>query len=609
MRQPQIPEQALRLLSRGTEFVTILFLLAEVVILGLGVTARYLLNAPLFWVDEVASLLFIWLAMLGSVVALQRGEHMRLTAIVSRCSNKTAQRLEFFSSAVVLCFVGVVLLPSFDYFDAQSMLRSPALALSDGIRVSAISIGLSLMGLSEMLRCIARGTVKETLAALAVIGAIALIFWLCKPALEAMGRLNLLVFFIGTLGACVLMGVPIAFSFAISTFGFLFFTTNMPIEVIVSRMDEGMSNSLLLAIPMFILLGLLVELAGLARALIDFMLALIGRVRGGLAYVLISAMYLVSGISGSKAADMAAVAPGLIPEMRRRGGDPNELAALLAASGAQTETIPPSLVLIMVGSATGVSIAALFVGGLLPAFVCGIALAIVSYFKSSAEIRAPHEEERSNTFHLFALAIPALLLPFIIRSAVVEGIATATEVSTIGVLYTLIVGPIVYRKLDGKKIYPMLVNTVALTGSILLILGAAAAMAWALTQAGFAKEIVHWMSHIPGGKNGFLLISILVFVVLGSVLEGLPAILVFGPMLFPVAKLLGVHEVHYAMVVIISMGIGLFSPPFGVGYYAACAIAGVSPDATARRIVPYMLALVLALLLITFIPWLSTGFL
>jgi tripartite ATP-independent transporter DctM subunit len=210
---------------------------------------------------------------------------------------------------------------------------------------------------------------------------------------------------------------------------------------------------------------------------------------------------------------------------------------------------------------------------------------------------------------LLAVALPALALPFIIRTAVVEGVATATEVSTIGIFYTALAGLFVYRKFDWKQVYPMLLDTASLSGAILIIVGCATAMAWALTQSGFSQDLVKIMTAVPGGKWGFIAVSALAFVILGSVLEGIPAIVLFGPLLFPIARLVGVNEVHYAMVVIFAMGLGLFSPPFGVGFYAACAIGRVSPDVAIGRVWPHLTALFIALLILIAVPWISTGFL
>ena len=344
--------------------------------------------------------------------------------------------------------------------------------------------------------------------------------------------------------------------------------------------------------------------------MVEFLASLIGHVRGGLSYVLVGAMYLVSGISGSKAADMAAVAPALFPEMIKRGSRPGDLAALLSATGAQTETVPPSLVLITVGSVTGVSISALFTGGLLPSVVLAITLCLLVRHRYRVEdmsnIRRATGRQISKAF---IVSVPALALPFIIRIAVVQGIATATEVSTIGIAYAMIAGLLIYRQFDWSRILPMLVMTAALSGAILLVVGAATSMAWALTQSGFSQSLANGMAGLPGGRYTFLAVSIVAFIILGSVLEGIPVIVLFGPLLFPIARQMGIHEVHYAMVTILAMGIGLFAPPFGVGYYAACAIGRVSPDEGMRPILGYMLALLAGLVVVAAVPWISTGFL
>ena len=266
--------------------------------------------------------------------------------------------------------------------------------------------------------------------------------------------------------------------------------------------------------------------------------------------------------------------------------------------------------LITIGSVTGVSIAALFTGGLLPGLVLAATLTVVVWWRYRSEdlggIRRATGRQIGRTF---LIALPAVALPFIIRAAVVEGVATATEVSTIGIAYGVLAGIFVYRQFDWKRVYPMLVDTASLSGSILLIIGAATAMAWGLTQSGFSRELSEAMRAIPGGAASFMAVSIIAFIVLGSVLEGIPAIVLFGPLLFPIAKAVGIHEVHYAMVVILSMGMGLFAPPFGVGYYAACAIGRVNPDSGIRPIMGYMAALFVGLLIVALVPWISIGFL
>jgi tripartite ATP-independent transporter DctM subunit len=599
-----------RWLGGTVESLAALLVLAEIVVLFAGVTARYAFHAPLVWSDELASILFLWLSMLGAVVALRRGEHMRMTAFVARLRPDTRALFDTFAITASVAFLALVAWPAIDYAHEESFVVTPALEISNAWRASAIPAGIALMGVVALLRLLRVCTLRQI--AVAALGTVALVaaFWLAGPVLAPLGKLNLLIFFVGVVAFTVFAGVPIAFSFALATFGYLALTTRTPMLVMVGRLDEGMSHLILLAVPLFIFLGALIEMTGMARAMIQFLASLLGHVRGGLSYVLIGAMYLISGISGSKIADMAAIAPVLFPEMTQRGAKPGDLVALLSATGAQTETIPPSIVLITIGSVTGISIAALFTGGLMPAVVLGAMLCVVVWWRYRREDLSGVKRHGAREIgKLLLVALPAVLLPFVIRAAVVEGVATATEVSTIGIVYSALVGLLVYRQFDWRRLRPMLVETASLSGAIIFIVGCATAMAWGLTQSGFSQDLANLMAGIPGGAYGFLAVSIVAFIVLGSVLEGIPAIVLFGPLLFPIAKAAGVHEVHYAMVVIFAMGIGLFAPPFGVGYYGACAVSKVDPDEGIRHIWGYMAALLAGLVLVAAIPWFSTGFL
>src|SRR5208282_2809439 len=317
--------------------------LAETCILFAGVVSRYVFNNPLMWTDELANFLFLWLAMLGMVVALRRNEHMRLTTLVNSLSPKRGQWLSTVSALVVIVFVLEILVPAAQYLEVQRSTELITLPISDGYRVVAILVGATLTALIALLRLLETTSWRGFLLAVALVGAVALVLWLAQPLLIAMGHGSLVLFFVVLVAACVLIGVPIAFTFGIATFSYLSLTTDLPLSIVVNRIDDGISNLLLLAVPMFVVLGLLMEMTGIARVMVNFLAALIGHVKGGLSYVLLGAMYLVSGISGSKAADMAAVAPILFPEMLRRGAHPGELASLLATSSAMSETIPPSL--------------------------------------------------------------------------------------------------------------------------------------------------------------------------------------------------------------------------------------------------------------------------
>ncbi len=599
-----------RPLARVLELIAALLVVAEIVILFMGVVARYVFHSPLIWTDELAQAVFLWLGMIGSAVALNRGEHMRMTALTARAGHRWSVALEVYAAAAGLVFLAVVLRPSIEYVQEVARILMPGLEVSKAWLTAPLPVGFALMILIAIPRLFRQ---MPAPLALSIIALAALAAWyapLADPYMEHLGNANLVIFFVVIVGLSVLAGVPISIAFSVSTFAYMVLTTDVPMLLFVGRFYEGMSHLILLAVPLFVFLGLLIEMTGMAKTMVAFLASLLGHVRGGLSYVLVGAMYLVSGISGSKAADMAAVAPALFPEMIKRGAKPGDLVALLSATGAQTETVPPSLVLITIGSVTGVSIAALFTGGLLPSVVLGVALCmVVRHRYRNEDLSHIHRATPAEIWRALIASLPALALPFVIRFMVVEGVATATEVSTIGIAYTLVIGLLVYRQFDWSRVVPMLVETASLSGAILLIVGAATAMAWALTQSGFSQQLADAMGALPGGKYSFLAVSIVAFVVLGSVLEGIPVIVLFSPLLFPIAQKMGVHEVHYAMVTVLAMGIGLFAPPFGVGFYAAAAIGRVDPNLGIRPIMAYLLAMLIGLIVVAAVPWISIGFL
>jgi tripartite ATP-independent transporter DctM subunit len=598
-----------RVLQRIVEIPAMIIVLAEIVLLLTSVIFRFFLHNPIVWADELSGVLFLWLGMLGSVLALQRSQHMRLTTVVSRVPEGARAFLQTLAVAGPALLLMLLLPHAIEYAHEEAVITTPALGWSLAVRASAIPVGIGLMLLVALIQ-LAKHDLKDiakVVAALAVVGGA---LWLGAPLLQDMGHTSLILFFVVLLLGGVVLGVPIAFAFGIATAAYLLTMTDAPLVVMASRMDEGMSSLILLAVPLFVFLGALIEMTGLATAMVGFLASLLAHVRGGLNYVLLGAMYLVSGISGAKAADMAAVAPILFPEMRKRGADEGEMVSLLSASGAMSETIPPSIVLIAIGSVVGVSIKALFVGGLLPALVMAAALCVIAWFRARKEDMSQVKRPTGKMIgKAFLIALPALLLPVAIRFFVAEGVATATEVSTLAIAYGVIVGIVFYRKFDLKRLPKMLSDTAALSGAILLIIGAASAMAWSLTTSGFSRDLVEMMSNVPFGVFGFMAVSIVMFIILGSILEGIPAIVLFGPLLFPVARGLEINDVHYAMVVILAMGIGLFSPPFGVGYYSACAIGNINPDAGLKKIWPYMGALIVGLIVVAAFPWISTGFL
>src|SRR5260370_840530 len=289
------------------EIPAALLVIAEIVILFAGVVSRYGLHSPLIWSDEVASIVFLWLAMLGAAVAFRRAEHMRMTAVVAGARPAMRAYLDLIATCAALAFLVLIAWPSWEYAYEESFITTPALQIPNIWRAAALPVGIGLMALFALLRLARAGDVRMVLRAILSVAVVIAIFWLLKGSLRPLGNLNLIIFFVGVAGFCVFAGVPIAFGCGLAMYSYLALTPHTPLRVLVGRMDEGMSHLILLSVPLFVFLGLLIEMTGMARAMVAFLASLLGHVRGGLHYVLVGAMYLVSGISGSKAADMAAV--------------------------------------------------------------------------------------------------------------------------------------------------------------------------------------------------------------------------------------------------------------------------------------------------------------
>ncbi len=562
------------------------------------------------WIDEVSSIAFIWLAMTGAIIALDRNEHLRLTLVVQALPPAVRTFVETLALLLVAAFLLALAYPAIDYMMEESFITTPALNISGSYRAAALPVGICGMAALAVAQAVRRGTVRDLAVSVVIIGAILGALWLAAPTLMKAGNSTIALFLIGFVAVCLAGGVPIAFCFGIGTVSYLTFSTHVPLLVMIGRMDEGMSSLILLSVPVFVLLGCILDSTGMGKAIVDFLASLLGHVKAGMSYVLLGSLFVVSGISGSKVSDMATVAPALFPEMKRRGHKPKEMIALLATGAAMADTVPPSIVLIVLGSVAGVSIAALFTSGFVVAMVLLAALAGLARWKARDEnMTGVTRPSARMVLRVALVATPALVLPFLIRSAVSSGMATATEVSTFAVVYAFFIGVVLYGGISLRTCYAMLVETAALTGAILIILACAVAMAWAITQAGIAQDIASFMAGLPGGWIGFMAVSVLVFLVLGCILEGLPAIVLMAPLMYPIARKLGINDIQYSMVIVTAMNIGLMTPPIGIGFYLACKIGNVSPDEAISAIWPYLIALVVGLIVIAAVPWISTGML
>ena len=603
---PSVRRSSTRIAINAIEALCALLVVALTGIVLVSVFFRYVLNAPITASEELTSLIFLWLVMFGAVLAIDRNDHLKLSFFVNLLKPKRRSLVEAIGIAIMMSFLAAITPSAIEHLQFERDVVSPALEMSMMWRALGILVGIVAMLALLLVKFVQTTSRSQAIAALGLVAAVVASLWLMTPVFAALGKGNIALLLVGVITVCLVIGVPIAFCFGTGTLAFLVLSTKLPLTIIISRMDEGMSSLILLSVPIFVLLGCVLDATGMGKAIVQFLASLVGHVRAGMSYVLLGSLYIVSGISGSKVSDMATVAPALFPEMKRRGNKPEEMVALLATGAIMADTVPPSIVLIVLGSVAGVSIAALFASGFVVALFLLIVLAAAARWKARAEVlegvgRAPARA----VLQALVIAAPALALPFLVRAAVTEGVATATEVSAIAVVYALVAGITLYGGIKARDCYRMLVETAVITGAVLIILGTASAAAWALTQTGFAQYLGTLFKGLPGGWVVYMGVSVATFLVFGCLLEGLPAIVLLAPLMFPIAKELGIHGVHYAMTVVVAMNIGLFVPPFGIGYYIACSIGKVDPDVGIRTIWFYLAWLIVGLVAVALIPAIS----
>jgi tripartite ATP-independent transporter DctM subunit len=402
-------------------------------------------------------------------------------------------------------------------------------------------------------------------------------------------------------------GLAIGFALALAALIFIWAEGALPGVIFAQQMARGIDNFVLLALPFFILVGYLMEANGMSVRLIALLERLIGRMRGGLNVVMVLSMVIFSGISGSKMADVAAVGSVLVPAARRSKQNPGNAVALLAASAVMAEAIPPCLNLIILGFVANISIGGLFMAGLVPAGVMAASLiAVAILFGSRTEVQHSSKAQMP-TRQLWFGAAATLGLIVLIFGGFKSGFATATEISAFAALYALVAGSVVFRELGWRGVVRSFTQTAIRSGLILFIVAAAQSLAFVLTLQQIPHAMGQALVHLSqtSGTWVFMVLSIAILIVMGSVLEGAAALIIFGPMLVPVAAQLGIAPLHFGVVLVVAMGIGLFAPPLGLGLYGACLVGNVPIEQTVKPIAGYLGLLTVVLLVLAFVPSLT----
>ncbi len=405
------------------------------------------------------------------------------------------------------------------------------------------------------------------------------------------------------------LNVPIAISIGISTVLTMLFTiaAGPAITTVAQQMATGINSFALLAIPFFILSGLLMGSGGIARRLIDFAKVIVGMFPGGLAYVNVLACMFFGAISGSAVAATSAIGGFMIPVMNKEGYDKNFNTAVTVTGSTTGLLIPPSNVLIVYSLASGgVSIAALFIAGYFPGIVVGLGLIAVAAIISVMK-KYPVGERITLLDAIKKLldAIPSLLLIIIVIGGIIAGIFTATEASAVAVIYSLILSVVIYREVKIKELPAILLKTVETTAIVMLLIGTSKAMSWILSYENIPQNISATLISLTESKIVILLIINIILLIVGTFMDMTPAILIFTPIFLPVAISLGIDPIHFGIIMVLNLCIGLCTPPVGSVLFVGCGIAKTSITDMIKPLLPLYIAMVIALLLVTYFPFLS----
>jgi tripartite ATP-independent transporter DctM subunit len=575
---------------------------AQAVVVGLQVVGRHLLHQPIPWTEEVARLLLGWLMCVGGIVALRHAQHPRVTAVVRLLSRPHRDAVDRGLRLVMLALFVALIGPAWTLTRASTAELLPASGLNGAWITAILPVALVLMTL-EVLRELWRDGLapwRDRGALAWAIGTAALVVASVLLPLVA-GATPLVVLVVGFLVTGAL-GLPLAFTLALTSLTYLIGIGGVGLVILPIKILGGVDSFVLLAIPLFILAGALMETGGISERIVDLAMAIVGKVRGGLAMVVVVAEILFSGISGSTAADVSAISALLVPSMRRAGYSGPESVSVVAAASAMGILVPPCLTMVVLGSLVNLSIVTLFLAGFVPAFILAAALLVLIAIRARrAQWPVTGGASRQELGRVLRRALVPMGLPVLLFGGIFSGLTTVTEAALIAVVYALVAGLAIgdFSRADMTR---QLTQSGVVTATTLWVLAAASAFAWILVREWVPQALAEWIGGAGAGRVGFMISTIVVFIVIGALLEGLPALLIFGPILFPIARALHIDPVHYGIVIVAAMGIAFFLPPVGVGLTIAAGIAGEDIDEVAKTYVPYLLALLIGLALVAAWP-------
>jgi C4-dicarboxylate transporter DctM subunit len=588
--------------DRALQWSIAILVVAQAAVVGLQVIGRHVFRQPFPWTEEIARLLLAWLMCAGGISALRDGQHPRVTALVRLVSDTRRAAIDRGLRLVLLGFLLLLVVPAWRLTLASAGERLPASGLS-GAAISAVLPVALLMMSAVLLQQFRRDGIRvwrdrESLTwSTGAAG-----FAIASVLLPLVSGASPIVVLITGFLVTAALGMPLAFTLVLTSLTYLLGIGGVSLIILPIKILGGVDSFVLLSIPLFIVAGALMESGGISERIVDLAMAIVGRVRGGLAMVAVVAEVLFSGISGSTAADVSAISSLLVPSMKRAGYSGPESVSVVAAASAMGILVPPCLTMVVLGSLVNLSIVTLFLAGFLPAFVLAAALLFLIGLRARRQEwpLSPRASSRDLWRAIRRAAVPTGL-PVLLFGGIFTGLTTVTEAALLAVVYALLAG-VAMGGIRRSEVVVQLAQSGIVTATTLWVLAAASAFAWILVREWVPQMLGEWIASIGAGRWQFMALTVALFVVVGALLEGLPALLIFGPILFPIARLVGIDPVHYGIVVVAAMGIAFFLPPVGVGLTIAAGIGRVDIDDVSRSYVPYLIALLIGLALIAAFP-------
>jgi tripartite ATP-independent transporter DctM subunit len=578
-----------------------------------GLASRELAHSSITWELPVLELVVAVVAFLGGAAAYQADESVRLDVIRRRLPDSRKPTLDTFADWFVLGLAVVVTDWAAQSYPIEASQTIPGLSISAGILEVLLSVGMGLTAFFALTRVINR-TWRQNVIGIGPLVLVVVVFSVIGGGLHFDAPGTALA--VATTAGVVAIVLSIPLTFGVLLVPAIFLVLNgAPDSFVTLGIQAGVSSYIILAIPFFILAGAMVVESGVTQAIVRLLRPTLGRVPGGILQLTIGVSFVFSGMTGAKLADVVAVGTAMRDSLRSEGCTDAEATALLSAAAAAGETVPPSIALLVLGTVTSIPVAALFMAGIVPAVVVGALLAafVAWRFRGQRLEMRRHGQGRESALRPlrgrdWAHGLAALGLPVLLVGGIEQGTMTPTEASACAVGYALLLlFATKRRKVQGRSLLKAMRHASVISGLVLLLVGVANSFAAAAALATVPQRIASAFAGLGASPTVFLLLTIALMVVAGAVLEGVAAVLVFGPLLVPVATTLGISLTQFGIVFILALGIGTFSPLLGIGFYSACRVMDAEPSAATRRFIPYLAVLLAAVVLVALVPVISTG--